>query len=96
MVIVLIVMLFGISRIAKLWREVKKGEEALEATKFHCDMGELAVSMAKDPSTTRHDWEQILSNCEEADDRFAETHPYLKQSYRLSDGVRYRINITGP
>lgn len=91
LLVVAMVMAGLLYRVKKLGEREKVGERELAATLYWCDMGDLFRELRDDPFMTSAKWRGWLPLFEDADRRFAETHPHVKDFFRYSEAVKREI-----
>lgn len=75
-----------------LYRAKKVGRRELAATFYYCDMGDLYRELLDDPFMSSEKWKEWLPLFEDADRRFAEAHPYVKDFFRYAEAVKQEID----
>lgn len=75
-----------------LYKECRRGKRELQAMHYWCNTGEIFHELRNDPFMTSEKWRAIVPLFEQADDLFAETHPYGKKFVRYSDLARREID----
>lgn len=75
-----------------LYKAEKGGKRELAAMIYYCDMGSLYHELIDDPFMSSEKWKKWLPLFEDADRRFAETHPYVKDFFRYAEAVREEID----
>lgn len=77
-----------------LYRTIKNENRALAAMHRWCNIGEIFHELRADPFMTTAKWKDLLPLFEEADQRFAETHRYIKKFTPYADLVRREIGYS--
>ncbi len=70
----------------------KENERTLAATFYYCDMGDRFHEMIDDPFMSSEKWKEWLPLFEDADRRFGEAHPYIKDYFHYAEAVRQEID----
>ncbi len=87
----MILLIVAIFVVGFLYRTKKAGERELAATFYWCDMGDKFHELRDDPFMTSAKWREWLPLFEDADRRFGETHPYVRDYFRYSEAVKREI-----
>jgi len=75
-----------------LYVKKRLDDRADAATTYWCDMGSKYHELIDDPWMSSEKWKEWLPLFEDADRRYAETHPYIKGFYRYAEAVRREID----
>lgn len=86
---IILAVVVGVATFLYLYKE--KVDRSVEAVFYYCDMGDRFDEMRDDPFMSAEKWKEWLPLFEDADDRFAQTHPYIENPLRYSDLVRQEI-----
>jgi hypothetical protein len=87
-----VILTFGVGIMIFLRRAQKAGNRALEATEYRCLMGKLFNQLRDDPFMSSEKWREWLPLFRDADDRFTETHLYIKEFGRYAELVEKEID----